>query len=175
MFPHKLSVFATARHATSALQRANSSRDAGQNSMQKRSHVFLSRILTALGGKKLLEMQPVVYEAVLPAFKPEIIEHNDIYLLVESILACLAEFEHFESVRDNMERFQQVMGISDEAMINRRLFKRYQTRWWAPYGVESVEDMLTCDIDTVGAILSAHSEDKDLACLFDQIAVNTVF
>ena len=122
-----------------------------------------------------MEMQPVVYEAVLPAFKPEIIEQNDIYLLAESILACLGEFEHFESVRHNMERFQQVIDISDEAMINKRLFKRYQTRWWASYGVESVEDMLTCDINTIGAILSAHTEDTDLTCLFDQIAANTAF
>ena len=171
MLTHKLPTFATTRLATSALKGSNSKPNAGNGSRHKRSkpHEFLSRLLKALGGDLLVEMDEEVYPALLPAFQQEIVEQQDPHLLVESILGCLLDFDHFDSVRANMVQFQRLIGVTEEIGNNRRLFSRYKAKW-ETHGIESLEEMLMCDISVVGELLSEHPQDEELSLLFEQVA-----
>lgn len=174
----RLPTLATTGLATAALKLSNSKRNAGRGSPKKRSkrHEFLTQLLGALArqlgaleGGVLVEMEEDVYAALLSAFQPEIIEKQDPHLLVESIVACLCDFAHFDSVCVNMVQFQQLIGITEESSSNRRVFARYQSRLQT-HGIESLEDMLACDIGVIGELLSVHPRDTELSLLFEQIA-----
>ena len=174
----RLPIFATTRLATAALKFSNSKRNAGHGSPKKRAkpHKFMTQLLGALArqlgaleGGVLLEMEEDVYAALLSAFQPEIIEQQDPHLLVESVMTCLCDFDHFDSVRVNMLQFQQLIGTTEEGSTNQRVFVRYKSSLHA-HGIKSLEEMMACDIGVIGELLSVHPRDTELSLLFEQIA-----